>query len=155
MRGGQRSCSPVVGTPAVGCAKVPKAPNAAPRSQGPLRAADLLLDGLNLLTIDGHATATPMLRRAVSAFRGDDIPRDEGLRWLWFACHMAIDLWDDDSWEALCIRHVQLCRDAGALTALLLGLNQRIGLHEHAGELAQAASLVAEARGDAGANGRL
>jgi DNA-binding CsgD family transcriptional regulator len=135
--------------------EVAKAASAAPRSPGPPRAADLLLDGLNLLTIDGHAAGTPMLRRAVSAFRGDDISRDEGLRWLWFACHMAIDLWDDDSWEALCTRHVQLCRDAGALTVLLLGLNQRIGLHEHAGELAQAASLVAEARAIAEATGSL
>jgi DNA-binding CsgD family transcriptional regulator len=141
--------------PGGGVREVAKAASAAPSSPGPPRAADLLLDGLNLLTIDGHAAGTPMLRRAVSAFRGDDISRDEGLRWLWFACHMAIDLWDDDSWEALCTRHVKLCRDAGALTVLLLGLNQRIGLHEHAGELAQAASLVAEARAVAEATGSL
>ena len=96
-----------------------------------------------------------MLKRAVSAFRGDGISRDEGLRWLWFACHIAIDLWDDESWAALCTRHVQFSREAGALTVLLLGLNQRIGLHEHAGELAAAASLVEEARAVAEATGSL
>src|SRR5205085_1259824 len=127
----------------------------APSAPEPTRAADLLLDGLAVLGTEGHVAAAPILKRAVRAFRGDDISRDEGLRWLWFACHIALDLWDDESWEALCTRHVQLSRDAGALTVLLLGLNQRIGLHEHAGELAAAASLTEEARAVAEATGSL
>jgi DNA-binding CsgD family transcriptional regulator len=108
-----------------------------------------------MLITEGYAAGTPMLKRAVSAFRSDDISREEGLRWLWVACHVAIDLWDDESWKALCTRHVRLSRDAGALTVLLLGLNQRIGLHEHAGELTTAASLVEEARAVAEATGSL
>ena len=44
----------------------------------------------------------------------------------------------------LCTRHLQLARDAGALTVLPLALNQRMGVHEHAGELAAAASLLEE-----------
>ncbi len=143
------------GDPGVGMLEVAEAASAAPRSPGPPTAADLLLDGLTVLSIDGFVAATPMLRRAASAFRGDDISRGEGLRWLWFACHMAIDLWDDESWDALCTRHVQLSRDAGALPMLILGLNQRIGLHEHAGELAEAASLVEEVRAVAEATGSL
>ena len=141
--------------PGDGVLEVAKAASAAPRSPGPPSAVDLLLDGLAVLTTEGHAAGAPTLKRAVSAFRGDKISRDEGLRWLWFACHMAIDLWDDESWEALCTRHVQLARDAGALTMLILGLNQRIGLHEHAGELTEAASLVEEARAVAEATGSL
>ncbi len=135
--------------------EIARAARAAPPAPEPQRAADLLLDGVAVLITEGYAAGTPVLKRAVSAFRGDDVSRDEGLRWLWVACHIAIDLWDDDSWEALCTRHLQLCRDAGALTVLLLALNQRIGLHEHAGELATAASLVEEARAVAEATGSL
>jgi DNA-binding CsgD family transcriptional regulator len=135
--------------------EVAEAARAAHSAPEPPRAADLLLDGLAVRATEGHAAGTPMLKRAVSAFRNENISRDEGLRWFWFACHIAIDLWDDESWEALCTRHLQLARDAGALTVLLLGLNQRIGLHEHAGELAAAASLVEEARSVAEATGSL
>jgi DNA-binding CsgD family transcriptional regulator len=109
------------------------------------RPADLLLDGLAVLITHGHAAAAPMLQRAVSAFRGDDISREEGLRRLWLACHVARLLWDDESWEALCTRHLQLARETGALPVLHLALNQRMGMHEHAGELAAAASLREEA----------
>jgi DNA-binding CsgD family transcriptional regulator len=135
--------------------EVAEAARAAHSAPEPPRAADLLLDGLAVRGTEGHAAGTPMLKRAVSAFRNENISRDQGLRWFWFACHIAIDLWDDESWEELCTRHLQLARDAGALTVLVLGLNQRIGLHEHAGELAAAASLVEEARSVAGATGSL
>jgi DNA-binding CsgD family transcriptional regulator len=119
----------------------------------PPRPADLLLDGLAVLSTEGHAAAVPMLERSVSAFRGDDISREEGLRWLWLACHVARLLWDDESWEVLCTRHLQLSRDTGALTVLQLALNQRMGMHEHAGELATAASLREEADAVAEATG--
>src|SRR3954471_14295847 len=60
----------------------------------PARAIDLLLDGLAVLFTEGRAAGAPSLKRAVSAFRRDDLSREEGVRWLWFACHMAITLWD-------------------------------------------------------------
>jgi len=128
-----------------GVPEVAKAAATVPPAPDPPRPADLLLDGLTLLTTEGYAAAAPMLERAVSAFRGDDITREEGLRWLWLACHVARLLWDDEGWEALCIRHLQLSRDTGALAVLRLALNQRMGVHEHAGELAAAASLREEA----------
>jgi DNA-binding CsgD family transcriptional regulator len=128
-----------------GVREVAKAARTVPPAPEPPRPADLLLDGLALLIADGHAAAAPMLERAVSAFRGDDISREEGLRWLWLVCHVARLLWDDESWEVLCTRHLQLARDTGALTVLHVALNQRMGVHEHAGELAAAASLLGEA----------
>ena len=64
-----------------------------------------------------------MLKRALSAFRGDDLSNDEALRWLWLACVTAIHLWDEESWRVLSDRYVQLARDAGALTVLPLALN--------------------------------
>jgi DNA-binding CsgD family transcriptional regulator len=128
-----------------GVLEVAKAARAAPPAREPPRAADLLLDGLALRTTDGHGAAAPILQRAVSAFRREDVSRKEGLRWLWLACHVARLLWDDESWELLCARHLEIARDAGALMVLHVALNQRMGVHLHAGELAAAASLREEA----------
>jgi DNA-binding CsgD family transcriptional regulator len=85
------------------------------------------------------------LRRALSAFRGEDVAREEGLRWLWLACRAAANLWDDETWAVLAVRQVQLARDAGALTVLPVALNSRIYMHLNAGELAAAAALIEEA----------
>ena len=128
-----------------GLPEVARAARGAPPASQPARAADLLLDGLALLNTDGYAAATPTLRRALDAFRRTDISREEGLRWLWLACRAAGDLWDDESWHVLATRQVEFARDAGALTVLPVALNSRIYMHLNAGELAAAASLIAEA----------
>jgi DNA-binding CsgD family transcriptional regulator len=57
-----------------------------------------------------------------------------------------MDLWDDDSWFVLSARHVQLARDAGALTVLPLALNRQAGIHLFAGQFTAAEALVEEAR---------
>ncbi|GAA3066553.1 LuxR family transcriptional regulator [Pseudonocardia yunnanensis] len=108
------------------------------------RAPDLLLEGLALRFNDGYASAAPMLKRALSAFRGHGLSAQEGLRWLWHACITAAHLWDYDTWELLATRFVRTAREAGALTMLPLALGQRIGVHVFLGELAEAASLHEE-----------
>ena len=45
---------------------------------------------------------------------------DEELRWLWLACVVALHLWDDERWDVLSERYVQLARTAGALSELPL-----------------------------------
>ncbi len=112
----------------------------------PPHAADLLLDGQVLLITERPREATPMLKHALSAFRGNDTSNDEALRWLWLACVTAIHLWDEESWRVLSDRYVQLARDAGALTVLPLALNHRAGCHVHAGEFPSAEALGEEAR---------
>jgi DNA-binding CsgD family transcriptional regulator len=109
------------------------------------RATDLLLDGQALLITDGRQAATPMLKRALGGFRGN-LSGEEGLRWLWLACRVATDLWDDEASFALGARYVQLARDAGALTVLPLALNYHAGMHVLAGEFTAAEALTAEAR---------
>ncbi|MGX7677516.1 helix-turn-helix transcriptional regulator [Jatrophihabitans sp. DSM 45814] len=121
----------------------------------PARPPDLLLDGLTLVITDGYAAGAPLLKRAVNAFRTGKLPTDEAIRWLWFATHAAHDLWDDESWELLCTRHVRLARQAGALAVLPLALSARIGLHLFAGELASASSLVEEVAAVTDATGSL
>ena len=112
----------------------------------PPRAADLLLDGQALLITERPRGATPMLKRALSAFRGDDLSNDEAFRWLWLACVTAIQLWDEESWRVLSDRYVQLARDAGALTVLPLALNHCAGCRVYAGDFPAAKALGDEAR---------
>ena len=121
-----------------------QAARVAPPPSQPPYASDLLLDGLALLVTEGYAAGTPMLRRAVNAFRAEDIRREQGHRWLSLASRVAAFLWDDEAWDAISTRFVQLARDAGALSALPLALTSRAGVHVFAGEFAMAASLIAE-----------
>ena len=127
---------------AVSTPEVAAAVRDAPPSNG--RPADLLLDGLALLLTEGHARGAPDLQRAVSAWREVEVSAAESLRWLWLATHAAHDLWDDESWEVLCDRHVQIARQTGALAVLPIALNTRMGMHLFAGELTEAAALVDE-----------
>jgi DNA-binding CsgD family transcriptional regulator len=112
----------------------------------PPHAADLLLDGQALLITECPQGATPVLKRALSAFSGDDLSNDEALRWLWLACVTAIHLWDEESWRVLSDHYVQLARDSGALTVLPLALNYSAGCRVCAGEFASAEALGEEAR---------
>jgi DNA-binding CsgD family transcriptional regulator len=112
------------------------------RSAAP--AVELLLDGVVDRLIDGYAAAAPTLQKALLAFRNAELRPDEELRWLWMACWCASDLWDDEAWHQLSTRHVQLCRDTGALSTMPIALTTRILVHLGAGELTTAAYLVQE-----------
>jgi DNA-binding CsgD family transcriptional regulator len=122
-------------------------------SAQPVRASDLLLDGLALLILEGYPAAVPVLERAVGAFRDTDLQAEEELRSLFLATVAARLVWDYDSWEALSARQVSTGREAGALTALHLAFGSRATAHLFAGEFAEAASLAAEAEAVAEATG--
>ena len=111
----------------------------------PARGPDLLLDGLALLVCEGYPAGAPVLRQAVSAFRGTDVSREEELRWLWLACQAAGIVWDHASWDVLSDRQVTLARDAGALVALPIAFNTRAGVYLFAGEFTEDASMAAQA----------
>jgi DNA-binding CsgD family transcriptional regulator len=138
-------------SPAVG--EVARAARMAPAPPAPARAPDLLLDGLALLVTQGYAAGTPALRRALLAFRSQDISAEEGLSWLWLAGLAAMAVWDDETWHILASRHVKLARDVGALSELPLAIRWRILLHTHTGELAEGAALIAEAQAVVDATG--
>ena len=125
-----------------GVMDVARAARASPR---PLtsRLPDLLLDGFAARFTDGHAAALPTLRRAVSVARrssGDE------LRYLWLAEIAAMDVWDEESWDALSASHVEIARSAGALTELPLALSSRAVMLLFTGELTTAESLIQEAQ---------
>jgi DNA-binding CsgD family transcriptional regulator len=121
-----------------------RAARAAPPASQPLRASDLLLDGLALLITEGYAAGTPTLKSAVNAFRAEEISGGAARRWLSLAARVATSLWDDEAWDVLSARFVQLARDAGALSVLPLALTSRSAVHLFAGKFAMAASLLDE-----------
>ena len=121
-----------------------RAATVAPPSSQPPRASDLLLDGLALLITEGYAAGTPTLRKAVNAFRHEDVSAGDGRRWLSLAARLAAFVWDDEGWDVLSARFVQLARDAGALSVLPLALATRSGVRLFAGELAMSSPLLDE-----------
>jgi DNA-binding CsgD family transcriptional regulator/tetratricopeptide (TPR) repeat protein len=125
---------------------VPETANAAggvPAAAHP-RAIDLLLDGLATRFTTGYSAAVPPLRRALDAL-SHSYRDEEDARWLWLACRVATDLWDDERWHELATRQVQSARDAGALNVLPIALTYRAGVAVHAGEFAAAAAMIDEA----------
>ena len=116
----------------------------APPAPEPPRPCDLLLDGLTTRFTVGYCAAAPTVKRALRAFPGEAASSADELRWLWLACRAAVDLWDDQAWEELAVRHLQLAHESGALTVLPLALSQRISVLTYSGQLADARSLIEE-----------
>ena len=121
---------------------VARAAHTSPKPASPLRASDLLLDGLALLITEGPVTGTPAIRRALEAFRSDSVSSEEQLRWSWLAGRAAGYIWDYENWDFLTARQVEVARDAGALNVLPLTLSTRAGLKLFAGEIEAATSLM-------------
>ena len=128
-----------------GVREVAQAALAAPQpSTESEQAADLLLAGLAVRFTGGYAASVPMLKRALRGDSGPKMSSEEELRWMWLASHAAVDLWDDEAWEAMAERHLQLARDTGAVSVLPLALSIRIAAYMFAGELDAATSLIEE-----------
>jgi DNA-binding CsgD family transcriptional regulator len=117
------------------------------------RPPDLLLHGLAVRFTEGYPAGAPILKQALSAFRGGADLRLEDVRWLWFACWAAADLWDDETWDVLSARQLDLVRSAGALSAIPFVLTARSAVHLVSGDVHTAASQVDEIRAVSDATG--
>ena len=128
-----------------GARQVAEAVRSAPPPTAP-RKGDALLEGLAVLFADGYAPAAPLSRRAVRAYAAEELTMDEALRSAWPAAATAASLWDDVGWDTLTRRHLEVAREAGALSALPLALTTRTVVHLFTGDLAAATSIVEETR---------
>jgi DNA-binding CsgD family transcriptional regulator len=124
--------------------EVSRAARALPPPERPPQVADLLLDGLALLVTDGPGVAAPALRRALGAFADPDVAVADRLRWSWWAPVASLPLWDSEGYD-LIVPPLQFARDVGALDQLPMLLNVLAVATALRGDLAAAASLVAEA----------
>jgi DNA-binding CsgD family transcriptional regulator len=118
---------------------------AAPAAPQPPCATDLLLDGLAARFTEGYAAGLPPLRTALDAFRHVEASTAGDVRWLWLACRLAQDLWDDELWYVLATRGLRVARETGALGMLPIAATYRASLHVHAGAFDAASSLIEEA----------
>jgi DNA-binding CsgD family transcriptional regulator len=122
--------------------EISRAIRALPPPRGDPPPLDLLLDGLARLTIEGHAAATPSLKRAAQALA--HIPVAEVLRWGWAATGPSAAVWDHEGYRAISARHVSIVRGAGALAQLPIHLSSAAMAVAWTGDFAGADSLVAE-----------
>src|SRR5689334_15997428 len=132
--------------------EVARAASAAPRPLDDPRVPDLLLDGLAANFNEGYAAGVPFLRKALAAF-GRGMSADEELRWLWLTTLAALHLWDDERWDMLSARYVELARKAGALSELPLALSTRSMMLLFGGDLATTTALTDEGRAVIAATG--
>jgi DNA-binding CsgD family transcriptional regulator len=105
--------------------------------------ADRLLDALVTRFTEGYAASVAPLSRALRAF-GEPDGGGEDRRWLWLACRLAQDLWDDELWHVLATCGVRVARETGALNLLPNALNYLAALNVHSGAFATAAALTDE-----------
>jgi hypothetical protein len=91
------------------------------------------------------------LRRALGAFRDVEGLTARDARWLWPACRLARDLWDDELWYVLATRGLGVARETDTLSVLPLAATYRAALHVHAGAFGGAWSLIEEADAITGA----
>ena len=96
-----------------GLLEVSRAVRTAPAAADPPRPCDLLLDGFAAVFTEGRSAATPVLRRAIDGFAGDDVSVEEVLRWGWLATAAAGYLWDLDTCLTVATRGVELARSSG------------------------------------------
>jgi DNA-binding CsgD family transcriptional regulator/tetratricopeptide (TPR) repeat protein len=128
-----------------GAVEVAHAVRGAPMSARPRR-GDVLLQALSVRWADGYPAAAQSLKRAVRVFDTDELTLEEGVRFLWLAAVVALDLWDERAWDRLTRLHLRIVRGAGALSALPLALNTRVFVDLFAGDLAAASAVVEETR---------
>jgi DNA-binding CsgD family transcriptional regulator len=124
-------------------AEISRAARALPPSSHP-GPTELLLDGLALVITDGVPAAAATLKQAVSLFAGGSMSDGDMLRWNYMALFPITLLWDADGYRAIIARQIQVVRDAGALDRLPYDLQGAAMLAAFSGDLAEAASLLAE-----------
>jgi DNA-binding CsgD family transcriptional regulator len=136
-----------------GIGGVSRAALAAPPPADPPRPRDVLLHALAIRSTEGYAAGAPLLKEALGTFLSDMSLQPGEARRLVMASWAAGDLWDDETWALLSARHVELVREAGALTAIPIVLDPRAAFHAMSGDLPAAASLVFEMQAAAEATG--
>jgi len=124
--------------------EVAAAAQAAPAAPQPARAIDLLLDGLATRFTEGYSAGMPPLRKALDAFRHQDMLTAGDIRWLMLGSRLAVDLWDEELWHVLAMRGVRTARETGVLLLLPGMANFLAAFNVHSGAFDDARVLIDE-----------
>ncbi|CAN5778892.1 LuxR family transcriptional regulator [soil metagenome] len=125
----------------------------APPPPGPATASDLFLDGLVVRLTDGHAAAAPLLQRAIGQYLEEDAAGSADPRSHDTTLRVLLDLFDQDTYNSLNARQLELLRAAGELTVLPAALTTHAGACVTAGDFAQAADLLEQSEAISTATG--
>lgn len=137
----------------VSAAAIAAAARHAPPPSGPPRAADLFLDGIVLRLTEGHATAAPLLKRAISQYLEEDEAGTADPRLHDITLRVLLDVFEQDTYSSLYARQVELLRAAGELTVLPAALTTYAGGCVTSGDFAQAEDLLAQSEAISTATG--
>ena len=113
-------------------------------SSDPPTATAGLLDAAACLVDAGYSAGGVEAQRALGAFRVEPMAPEVRLRWLWLACRLSLDLWDEEAWDELSAQALELVRDGGTLALFPQVARQRIAWDLFAGELTVASARVVE-----------
>ena len=139
-------------SPGADLSAVSRAAAAAPQPPGGPAPAGRLLYGPTADFAQEYARGLPALRKSLPA-PGGDLTADEEMRWVPLAAIAAAGVWDDEDFDRLTGRYVDLCRELGALTELRQALCLRAFMFLFTGELTAAESVIEEAQAAATAIG--
>ncbi|BBZ41348.1 helix-turn-helix transcriptional regulator [Mycobacterium conspicuum] len=115
--------------------------------------ADLLLDGLVVRLTKGHAAAAPLLGGAISKYLAEDAAGTADPRSHDITLRVLLDLFDQDTYNYLNARQLELLRNAGELTVLPAALTTYAGSCVTAGDFAQAQDLLEQSDAISAATG--
>jgi DNA-binding CsgD family transcriptional regulator len=130
-----------------GLAEVAAAIRSATLSAEPLSVTDQLLEAAALLVDAGYTAGVAAVKSALAAFRVAPISREEELQWLFLASQMAHDVFDEEAWDALTARALELVHETGVLAPLPMAAANRYTRDLYAGDLTAAGVYVAEQDG--------
>lgn len=125
-------------------ARAVRASEALAANQATDRPSELLLIGLAATLVDDPATGVPLLRRALDGVRAEPVLTDRATHWLPLAARVAHDTWDDESWEEITERMIDVARDRALLLMLRAALMSGMALQLFAGRLSRAQAMADE-----------
>jgi DNA-binding CsgD family transcriptional regulator len=131
--------------PGADLAALSRAAAAAPAPPGGPTTVDRLLYDLMTNFDREYVRGLPTLRKSLLTF-SSDLPADQEMSWVMLASAAAAGVWDDERWETVNDRYVDLCRELGALTELPFALTSRAFMLLFAGELTAAESVIEESQ---------
>lgn len=128
--------------PSASAAAIAAAARQLPPAPDPATSADLLLHGLVVRLTEGHTAAAPLLRTAISRYLQEDAAGTADPRSHDITLRVLLDLFDQDTYDHLNARQLELLRAAGELTVLPAALTTYAGSCVTRGDFAQAQDLL-------------
>lgn len=112
------------------------------------RGADILLDGMVALAVEGHRAAAKLLRPLVA-----DSTDEVWARWPTLGYLLAVELWDGEAMHAIASRVIAAGRESGSFHTLPIGLAMLAAGTAHHGDFGVAKELISEEEAIAEATG--